>query len=235
MALGIGRTQGSGDSRIEGSEGMKRWMEVVITLPLALVSLVPAAVVAFAVFLSMGSPVLFRHRRIGRHNRPFLLYKFRTMRQGAVGESDSSRMTPIGRTLRTLSLDELPQLWNVLRGDMALVGPRPLLPEYLARYTQEQARRHEVLPGITGLAQIEGRNSISWERKFELDCWYVDHRSTRLDLQILARTVAAVLTRAGVNAEGHATMPEFRGDARAETGSRAAAGVRPNAGGGSSR
>jgi lipopolysaccharide/colanic/teichoic acid biosynthesis glycosyltransferase len=133
------------------------------------------------------------------------------MRCGDAGEPDELRLTRFGRVLRGLSLDELPELWNVLRGDMSLVGPRPLLPEYLARYTSEQARRHLVLPGLTGLAQVSGRNGLTWEERFALDVWYVDHRSLRLDLWILWRTLVTVLRRDGVNAPGHATMPEFLG------------------------
>ena len=166
---------------------------------------------ALAVRLSMGSPVLFRHRRAGYRGRPFTLLKFRTMRPGAPGEPDDARLTRLGALLRAASLDELPQLWNVLCGDMSLVGPRPLLMEYLARYTPEQARRHDVPPGITGLAQVRGRNAITWEEKFALDVWYVDHASLRLDLYILWRTLVAVVRRSGVSAPGHATMPVFLG------------------------
>jgi lipopolysaccharide/colanic/teichoic acid biosynthesis glycosyltransferase len=162
----------------------------------------------------MGSPVLFRQRRPGLHGEPFELLKFRTMKVAKSGEgveSDGARLTTIGRTLRSLSLDELPTLWNVLRGDMSLVGPRPLLMEYLSLYNSEQARRHDVPPGITGWAQVNGRNAIDWEEKFELDVWYVDNWSLRLDLSILLQTVAAVLLRRGISADGHSTMPVFRG------------------------
>jgi sugar transferase EpsL len=165
--------------------------------------------------VTMGSPVLFRHTRTGLRGRLFTLFKFRTMRPGAPGEADATRLTAVGRLVRSLSLDELPQLWNVLRGDMSLVGPRPLLPEYLDRYTPEQARRHEVRPGITGWAQVNGRNALIWPEKFALDVWYVDHRSVGLDARIMLRTIGAVVGRAGVSAPGAATMPEFMGEADA--------------------
>jgi len=191
----------------------QRVFDLVLTtaaLPLALPVL---AVAALLVRLSMGAPVLFRHTRTGRSGRPFTLYKLRTMRPG--GDSDATRLTAVGRLLRTLSLDELPQLWNVLRGDMSLVGPRPLLPQYLARYTPVQARRHEVRPGITGLAQVSGRNGLTWAERFALDVWYVDQQSVALDARILWRTVATVLRRDGVSAPGEATMSEFMGEADA--------------------
>ncbi len=189
----------------------KRAFDVAVALP-ALLLLAPVLLLtALAVRLSMGSPVLFRHRRAGYRGRPFTLLKFRTMRPGAPGEPDDARLTRLGALLRAASLDELPQLWNVLCGDMSLVGPRPLLMEYLARYTPEQARRHDVPPGITGLAQVRGRNAITWEEKFALDVWYVDHASLRLDLYILWRTLVAVVRRSGVSAPGHATMPVFLG------------------------
>ncbi len=158
---------------------------------------------------------LFPQLRIGLNGAPFVLYKFKTMRDARPGEdplaTDAVRITRLGRFLRATSLDELPSLWNVLRGDMALVGPRPLLPEYLPLYTPEQARRHAVKPGITGWAQVNGRNAISWEEKFRLDVWYVDNRSLWLDLRILWMTVRQVLARRGVSADGHATMPAFTG------------------------
>lgn len=171
--------------------------------------------IALAIRWTMGEPVLFRQVRPGLHGRPFALLKFRTMREAsdAAGQPlpDEDRMTHVGRWLRATSLDELPQLWNVLRGDLSLVGPRPLLLEYLPRYTAEQARRHDVLPGITGWAQVNGRNAISWEQKFALDVWYVDHWSLALDLRILALTAARVLRRRDVSQPGHATMPKFLG------------------------
>ncbi len=160
-------------------------------------------------------PLLFPQLRIGLNGAPFVLYKFKTMRDARPGEdplaTDALRITRLGRCLRATSLDELPSLWNVLRGDMALVGPRPLLPEYLPLYTPEQMRRHSVKPGITGWAQVNGRNAISWEEKFRLDVWYVDNRSLWLDLRILCMTVWQVLARRGVSAAGHATMPAFTG------------------------
>jgi len=190
---------------------MKRVLDIAIAAP-ALVLLAPVLlVVAIAVRLRMGAPVVFRHRRAGYQGRPFTLLKFRTMRPAPVCEPDEARLTRLGALLRAVSLDELPQLWNVLRGDMSLVGPRPLLMEYLECYTPEQARRNEVLPGITGLAQVRGRNAITWEKKFALAVWYVDHARLRLDLYILWRTLVAVIRRSGVTAPGHATMPVFLG------------------------
>lgn len=165
------------------------------------------ALTAAAVRWSMGRPVFFRQVRPGWRGRPFTLYKFRTMKPGS--EPDAERVTPLGRLLRSLSLDELPQLWNVLRGDMSLVGPRPLLMEYLGRYTPEQARRHDVPPGLTGWTQVNGRNGISWDEKFALDLWYVDHWSLALDVRILARTLGRVLARSGVDGPGNRTFPEF--------------------------
>jgi len=165
--------------------------------------------------IKLGSPVLFIQARPGRHGIPFRLYKFRTMTntRDEAGNilPDECRLTPFGEFLRSRSLDELPELFNVLRGDMDLVGPRPLLLQYLDRYTPEQARRHEVKPGITGWAQVNGRNAITWEEKFALDVWYVDNRSFWLDLKILAMTAWKVLKREGISAEGEATMPEFMG------------------------
>ena len=162
--------------------------------------------------------VLFSQRRIGLNGKPFRIYKFKTMRDPRAGEdflaTDAVRLTRLGRFLRSTSLDELPTFWNVLRGDMSLVGPRPLLPEYLPLYTAHQMRRHEAKPGITGWAQVNGRNAISWEEKFELDVWYVDHRSFFLDLKILCMTVWQVVARRHIAANGHATMPPFRGAAK---------------------
>lgn len=170
------------------------------------------AVVALAVLAKHGRPVLFRQPRPGKDGRVFELVKFRTMLlPDAQRVSDADRLTPLGRFLRSTSLDELPTLWNVLKGDMSLVGPRPLLVQYLERYSPEQARRHEVRPGITGLAQVRGRNGLSWDEKLALDVEYVDHRSPALDLRILWETVAVVLLRRGVSAEGHVTMSEFKG------------------------
>lgn len=159
--------------------------------------------------------IIFRQTRIGLNARPFTIYKFRTMRDPRPGEdpisSDAERVTRVGRLLRATSLDELPSIWNVLKGDMRLVGPRPLLPEYLPLYTDEQMRRHEVKPGVTGWAQVNGRNAISWEERLRLDVWYVDNRSLRLDLKILLLTAWRVLARRDISSPGHATMPAFKG------------------------
>jgi len=186
---------------------------LVATIGLVLVSPL-FAMIALAVRLTMGAPILFRQKRPGLHGEPFTLLKFRTMaaEPGGGGEApDAERLTPLGRVLRRTSLDELPELVNVLRGEMSLVGPRPLLMEYLPLYNPEQARRHEVRPGITGWAQVNGRNSIDWEEKFRLDVWYVDHRSFGLDLRILCKTVANVIGARGISHPGHATMERFRG------------------------
>jgi lipopolysaccharide/colanic/teichoic acid biosynthesis glycosyltransferase len=185
----------------------------------ALVVLSPIIVVtAIAVRLAMGSPVLFRQVRPGLGGRPFEVVKFRTMLNAvdSAGKplSDAERLTRFGRFLRASSLDELPQLWNVLRGDMSLVGPRPLLMQYLPLYSPEQARRHEVRPGLTGWSQVNGRNALGWDEKFDLDVWYVDNRSFALDLKILLRTALQLLRPRGVTAAGHDTMPEFRGGGR---------------------
>ncbi len=174
------------------------------------------AVLSILIRRQMGAPVLFRQIRPGRYNKPFQMVKFRTMRDAidANGDPlpDSERLTRLGRFLRSSSLDELPELWNVLKGDMSLVGPRPLLMEYLPLYSPEQARRHEVRPGITGWAQINGRNAISWDEKFDLDVWYVDNRTLWLDLKIIWLTIRKVLNRDGISAAGEATMPKFTGN-----------------------
>ena len=194
---------------------LKRTLDVVVSAVVLAVAALPMAAVALAIRLTMGAPVLFRQERPGRDEATFTLLKFRTMRDPRPGEdalaTDAERLTGLGRWLRRTSLDELPTLWNVLRGDMSLVGPRPLLVAYLDRYSPTQRRRHEVKPGVTGLAQVEGRNELSWEQQFELDVWYVDHRSLRLDLSILARTVTAVFSGRGVSQEGRATRDEFLG------------------------
>lgn len=175
---------------------------------------------AVAVRCSMGGPVLFEQVRPGRGGQPFVLRKFRTMREARAADGrplpDAARVTRTGRLLRSLSLDELPQLWNVLCGDMSLVGPRPLLMQYLSRYTPQQARRHEVLPGITGWAQVNGRNALTHEQRFELDVWYVEHWSLSLDARILWLTGQTVLRRSGIASANHVTMPEFEGSARPE-------------------
>jgi lipopolysaccharide/colanic/teichoic acid biosynthesis glycosyltransferase len=189
----------------------KRVLDLLIAFA-ALIVLAPIMLVTAAlVRVTLGSPVLFRQMRPGRHGIPFNILKFRTMRPGHVGDDDASRLTAVGRFLRSLSLDELPELFNVMAGSMSLVGPRPLLMQYLDRYTPEQARRHEVRPGITGLTQVSGRNSLEWERKFELDVDYVDRCSLRLDVAILWRTLMAVARRDGISRDGHATAPEFLG------------------------
>jgi lipopolysaccharide/colanic/teichoic acid biosynthesis glycosyltransferase len=172
---------------------------------------------AVAVRATMGSPVFFRQVRPGLGGRPFALIKMRTMRAPRAGEdmltSDARRLTRVGKVLRATSLDELPTLWNVLRGEMSLVGPRPLLVEYLDRYSTEQARRHDVLPGITGWAQVNGRNALGWDEKLALDVWYVDHHTLALDLEIILRTIGKVLLREGISHAGEATMAPFTGSA----------------------
>jgi lipopolysaccharide/colanic/teichoic acid biosynthesis glycosyltransferase len=188
-----------------------------------LVVLSPVMIVTAAMLAwDLGFPVLFSQLRPGLRGRPYRLYKFRTMRdlRDATGRllPDAERLTPVGRFVRRLSLDELPQLWNVLRGDMSLVGPRPLLVDYLDRYTLEQARRHEVRPGITGWAQVNGRNANSWDQKLDLDIWYVNNCSFALDLKILAMTLMQVFRGQGISASGHETMPEFRGTLDAKDG-----------------
>jgi sugar transferase EpsL len=196
---------------------LKRAFDFLDALTLVLVLSPVMLVVAILITLRMGRPVLFRQPRPGWHGRPFEVMKFRTMsdKSGPDGRPlpDEARLTPLGATLRRFSLDELPQLLNVLKGDMSLVGPRPLLMEYLPLYTAEQMRRHEVRPGITGWTQVNGRNALSWEDKFALDVWYVDHRSFRLDLKILAMTVGRVFSGSGVSKEGFATTEKFRGTA----------------------
>ncbi len=194
---------------------LKRLFDILVAAS-ALLLLAPLLLVlAWLVRRRIGTPVLFRQLRPGLRGRPFELLKFRSMREALDAHGmplpDAERLTPFGRFLRATSLDELPELWNVLKGDMSLVGPRPLLMEYLPLYTPEQARRHAVRPGITGWAQVNGRNALSWEEKFRLDVWYVDHRSFRLDLRILLLTLRRVLAREGINAEGEATMARFTG------------------------
>lgn len=197
------------------SARLKRVLDLAIAAAAMVVAAVPMVGIAVAIRVTMGPPVLFRHTRPGLHDESFELLKFRTMREDcdAHGELllDEQRLTRLGSWLRTTSLDELPELLNVLRGDMSLVGPRPLLTDYLKYYTPEQARRHEVRPGLTGLAQVEGRNALSWEAKFVLDVAYVDRWSIWLDLELLARTVTAVATRRGISAEGCVGAQPFRG------------------------
>ena len=182
----------------------------------ALVVLSPVlAITAYKVKKELGSPVLFRQTRPGLHGKPFEMIKFRTMKDASdkAGNAlpDSERLTEFGKKLRASSLDELPELWNVLKGDMSLVGPRPLLMEYLPLYSVEQAKRHNVRPGVTGYAQVNGRNSLSWEDKFKLDTWYVEHQSFLLDMKILLKTVKKVIIKDGISADGEATMSKFTG------------------------
>ena len=194
---------------------LKRILDVVIAST-ALVLLSPVyALVAYKVKKNLGSPVLFRQTRPGLYGQPFEMIKFRSMKDAldTAGNPlpDSERLTPFGKMLRATSLDEMPELWNVIKGDMSIVGPRPLLMEYLPLYNSEQAKRHEVRPGITGYAQVNGRNAISWEKKFELDTWYVENRSLWLDFKIMLKTVQKVLSKDDISAEGEATMSKFTG------------------------
>lgn len=193
----------------------KRVLDLLAAV-LGLILLSPVlAVAALMVRWKLGAPILFRQRRPGRGGQPFMLYKFRTMLESRDEHShflpDAERLTPFGRFLRSTSIDELPELLNVLRGDMSLVGPRPLLMQYLDRYTPQQARRHEVRPGITGWAQVNGRNALSWEQKFVLDVWYVDHLSLALDVRIMALTIWKAFRREGISQPGAATAEEFMG------------------------
>lgn len=194
---------------------IKRLIDVAASL-LALILLSPILlIVALLVRTRLGAPVLFRQERPGKMGKPFRMIKFRTMtdRRDADGQllSDADRLTPFGRWLRATSLDELPELWNVLRGDMSLIGPRPLLMQYLPLYSKEQWRRHHVRPGVTGWAQVNGRNALSWDEKFALDVWYVDHHNLWIDFKILLLTVKGVIGRDGISAAGDATMPAFTG------------------------
>jgi len=205
--------------RLEGSMYLfvKRVIDMIIS-GIGLIILSPLLVIiSLVILMQMGMPILLKQMRPGLNGKPFHMYKFRTMTDERDEQgnplSDEQRLTRLGRFLRSTSLDELPELFNVLKGDMSLVGPRPLLMQYLDRYTPEQARRHEVRPGITGWAQVNGRNAITWEEKFALDVWYVDNQSLWLDMKILAMTVVQVFRREGISAEGEATMTEFMGSA----------------------
>ena len=194
---------------------LKRLLDIIIA-SIALILLSPLyAFVAYKVRKNLGSPVLFRQVRPGLHGEPFEMIKFRSMKDAVDAQGnplpDSERLTPFGQMLRSTSLDEMPELWNVIKGDMSIVGPRPLLMEYLPLYNQEQAKRHKVRPGITGYAQVNGRNAISWEKKFELDTWYVENRSLWLDFKIMLKTVQKVLSKHDISAEGEATMTKFTG------------------------
>ena len=196
----------------------KRLFDLVLTIPGVVVISPILAVVGVLVRVKLGSPVLFRQVRPGLHGKPFTIYKFRTMTDARDAKGnllpDGERLTRFGRFLRASSLDELPELWNVVKGEMSFVGPRPLRMEYLPLYTREQARRHEVRPGITGWAQVHGRNTISWEEKFRLDIWYVDRVSFGLDLKILWRTIGDVFRQRGINADEKLAMPKFTGSER---------------------
>ena len=193
----------------------KRLFDIVLSLP-AIIILSPAmALIAVLVRIKLGKPVIFSQKRPGLHGRPFALYKFRTMTDDRDGQGnllpDAERLTDFGKFLRASSLDELPELWNILKGDMSLVGPRPLLMEYLDRYTPAQARRHDVKPGLTGWAQVNGRNALTWEKRFQLDVWYEDNVSLWLDIKIILLTIANIIKREGINQPGHVTMKKFMG------------------------
>jgi lipopolysaccharide/colanic/teichoic acid biosynthesis glycosyltransferase len=194
---------------------MKRFIDFFLSFLILLILITPLLTLAIIIRLKLGKPIFFVQVRPGIQGKPFSMVKFRTMTDERSHDGkflpDGQRLTPFGRFLRSSSLDELPELWNVLKGDMSLVGPRPLLMEYLPLYSQEQSRRHQVRPGITGWAQVNGRNAISWEDKFKLDTWYVDNRSLWLDFKILWLTIKKVLIREGITAEGHATMAPFKG------------------------
>jgi sugar transferase EpsL len=196
----------------------KRIFDLLIAIPCFIICLPILGIISLLVWIFLGTPILFRQERPGYKGRPFITYKFRTMTNqcGPDGKllPDADRLTMFGRFLRSTSLDDLPQLWNVISGEMSLVGPRPLLMRYLDRYTPEQMRRHDVLPGITGWAQINGRNALDWEEKFRLDVWYVDHWSFWLDLKILFLTPWKVFRREGISQPGHVTAEEFRGKNR---------------------
>ena len=210
--------------RLEGKPWVKKLVDLTIgSLLLVILSPVLGAI-ALLLWTTMGRPVLFRQMRLGLHGRPFQIIKFRTMTDkrdsSARALPDEMRLTAVGRFLRATSLDELPEFWNVLRGESSLVGPRPLMAQYLKRYSPEQARRHEVMPGITGWAQINGRNDSPWEQKFTLDVWYVDNWSLSLDFRILGKTFWQVLKREGISRSGHATAPEFMGNSSLEASER---------------
>jgi len=197
---------------------VKRAIDLLLSATVLIAASPLMAAIAVTIRLRMGHPILFRQMRPGYKGKPFELLKFRTMNKASgahgrvlQGEQDAERLTAIGRVLRRYSLDELPQLWNVMRGDMSLVGPRPLLMQYMDRYTPEQIRRHEAKPGLAGWAQVNGRNALSWAEKFELDLWYVKNWTLKLDLQIIVRTIGQVIGRRNVSHRDHATMPEFRG------------------------
>lgn len=200
---------------------IKRLLDIIIAST-ALLLLSPIyLLVAYKVKKNLGSPVLFRQVRPGLHGKPFEMIKFRTMRDAVDAQGnplpDSERLTPFGQMLRATSLDEMPELWNVIKGDMSVVGPRPLLMEYLPLYSPEQAKRHNVRPGMTGYAQVNGRNAIGWDEKFKLDTWYVENQSTWLDFKIMFKTVHKVLSKDDISAEGEATMSKFTGSAKSNS------------------
>ncbi|MFX0140651.1 MAG: sugar transferase [Candidatus Hodarchaeota archaeon] len=194
---------------------IKRWLDIILSLVMLIVSALPILFIAIMIKLTSKGPVLFKQLRPGKESNLFLLYKFRTMNEQRNEQGDllpdEKRLTRIGKFLRKISLDELPELWNVLKGNMSIVGPRPLLAEYINRYSLEQARRHEVKPGITGWAQVNGRNAITWEQKFEHDLWYVDHWNLYLDIKIIFMTIIKVIKGEGISQPGQATMEEFKG------------------------
>jgi len=197
---------------------LKRLIDIIVSLIGLILTSPIIAIISIIIYLTIKRPIFFKQIRPGLHAKPFVLYKFRTMLdlrdKNGTFLPDEKRLTGFGNFLRKTSLDELPELWNVLKGDMSLVGPRPLLMEYLDRYAPEQARRHEVKPGITGWAQVNGRNAISWEEKFKLDVWYVDNWNILLDIKIIFLTTLKVLKGEGISAEGHATMPKFKGTSK---------------------
>lgn len=206
---------------------IKRLFDIALSASALLLLSPVMGIVAWQIRMKLGSPVLFRQIRPGLHGKPFEMIKFRSMRDAvdATGQvlPDAQRLTPFGRLLRSTSLDELPELWNVLKGDMSLVGPRPLLMDYLPLYTVEQSRRHDVRPGVTGWAQVNGRNALGWEDKFQLDIWYVDHQSLWLDMKIMLMTIKKVFLRDGIGAPGEATVSRYTGSDRTPT---AAGGTR---------
>jgi lipopolysaccharide/colanic/teichoic acid biosynthesis glycosyltransferase len=197
---------------------LKRMMDILVSGSLLLCCVPLMLILAWKIMRSMGAPIVFKQMRPGQHNKPFGMFKFRTMLDAAANSqlSDEQRITRLGHFLRRTSLDELPELWNVFKGDMSLVGPRPLLMNYLPLYTAEQARRHEVRPGMTGWAQVNGRNALTWEEKFALDVWYVEHQSISLDVKILFLTLKCVLKKEGINAPGEVIMPLFLGEQSAD-------------------
>lgn len=201
---------------------LKRTFDLFLALILLAILIVPMGLIGLFVLFSMGRPVIFRQVRPGYRAKPFMMMKFRTMKDARGPDGallpDELRLTPVGRTLRQWSLDELPQLFNVLQGDLSFVGPRPLLMRYLPLYSEYQARRHEVKPGITGWTQVNGRNALTWEEKFDLDIWYVEHRGFALDMKILFMTAIKIIKREGITAEGSETMPEFRGSGNGARG-----------------